>query len=159
MKTIRVSSSFAACSGLNTDSVLAAPEKQWSLGEWIANFISADLPLYDNFEPDDWDAAHVADTMGPDQEYYDDIDQGIIDSLIIISLAAALALLVFYRQQRQLNHRRAREQQAAAAAANPNTHHDDNNAAQNPEREEDRGVFPRVGNPDYNNWVAGGIGH
>jgi hypothetical protein len=44
-------------------------------------------------------------------DYYDEIDDGIVESLIIVGLAAALVFLVYYRQQRQVNHRRAMEQQ------------------------------------------------
>jgi SEL1 protein len=85
--------------------------------------------------------------------YDDPLDDGILESLIIIGLAAALVFLIYYRQQQQLAHRRGEEaaraqqqgQQAAPAAQQP--------------QPEDRGLFPQPGDPEFQQWVAGGIGH
>ena len=70
--------------------------------------------------------------------------------------------------------------QAPAANANTNTNpnnninHGDNHnqaagaenvagaggdAPENNRQEEDRGLFPRPGDPDYGAWIAGGVGH
>jgi SEL1 protein len=85
--------------------------------------------------------------------YDDPLDDGILESLIIIGLAAALVFLIYYRQQHQLAHRRGEEaararQQGEQAAPE----------AQQPQPE-DRGLFPQPGDPEFQQWVAGGIGH
>jgi len=101
------------------------------------------------------------DPMPGGDDNYDDFDDGLVESLIIIGLVATLAFLVYYRQQRQLQNRRnaaaavvnaqpaqgaadAQQQAAGAGAAQP--------AAQ-------PGIFPNPGDPDWNQWVAGGVGH
>lgn len=81
---------------------------------------------------------------GGDNEYYDEADEGIIESLVILALAFTLAFLVYYRQQRQGNARRAREQQGNAPVQ-----------AQG----QDGGFFPRPGDPEFAAWAAGGVGH
>jgi SEL1 protein len=80
---------------------------------------------------------------------YDDIvNDGILESLIIIMLAGALVVLIYWRQQHQLRHRG--EQQAVGAQQ----------GQQNGQpQQEDRGVFPQPGDPDFNAWLAGGVGH
>ena len=80
-------------------------------------------------------------------DYYDKIDEGLVESLIIIGLASALVFLVYYRQQRTLNHRRAAEQQGQAPAQPL------------PGQQPDGGFFPPPGDPNFNQWVAGGFGH
>lgn len=126
------------------------PKKKVSLSEWIANFLEADAAQYQDFEPDDW--VDTNDHM-PGDDYYDDIDEGILESLVILGLAGTLALLVWYRQQRQMNLRRAREQQGNPAAA------DNGAAAVPPQQQDDRGLFPPPDDPNFNNWIVGGIGH
>ena len=80
---------------------------------------------------------------------YDDlIEDGIIESLIIIGLAAALVFLIVYRQQRQEAHRR-----GAGAGA------DAQRQAVGGQAQQDRGVFPQPGDPNFNDWMAGGVGH
>ena len=83
-------------------------------------------------------------------DFYDIIDDGIIDSLIIIGLAATLAFLVYYRQQRQTNHQReTQRQQGQAGAGVPPL----------PGQQPDGGFFPPAGDPNFGQWVAGGVGH
>ena len=91
-------------------------------------------------------------------DYYDEIDEGMFESLVIISLAGALAFLVYYRQQRQQNHRMRMEEQRRR--------HEYVQAAAHPEAEDrlpgqqaDGGFFPPVDDPNFNVWRAGGIGH
>lgn len=128
---------------------VAAPTKEWSLGEWITNFLNDEGLYYDDAAFDD----PYDETMpGGDAGLVDGDETGALESLVIVGLAAALAFLVYYRQQRQQAHRREEEEarrrqqaggqnvgQAAAAA--------------------DRGVFPPPGDPEVANWAAGGIGH
>lgn len=77
--------------------------------------------------------------------YYDDldleIDESVLEGLIIVGLAATLLVLVYMRQQRN------RPQQNGNAAANPG------------QNENDRGFFPRPGDPEFPQWLAGGVGH
>ncbi|KIW86837.1 uncharacterized protein Z519_12623 [Cladophialophora bantiana CBS 173.52] len=119
------------------------------------------------------------DVYGADE--WDEIDDGLIESLIIIALAGALALLVYARQARQRaleeERRQAQHQnqnqnqnqaQGFAQAAAPQQQHQQEQEqppapGQQPEGEgppaQDRGMFPPPGDLDWNNWVAGGIGH
>lgn len=77
--------------------------------------------------------------------YYDelemDIDESILEGLIIFCLAAILLVLIYIRQQR--NRPRPNENRA-----NPGAPGND-----------DGGFFPQPGQPEFRQWVAGGIGH
>jgi SEL1 protein len=83
-----------------------------------------------------------------DSGYYDelelDIDESVLEGLIIIALAATLLILIYVRQQRnrQRENGNAPGQQAARNGGN-----------------NDRGFFPRPGEPEFGQWVAGGVGH
>lgn len=156
------------------DDAGAAKDKPKSLTEWIARFLDAAEEM-DNAETAyagdglDLDAAgrdFGADPMpGGDGEYFDDFDDGLVDSLIIVGLAATLAFLVYLRQQRMQQGRQALPQ-ALPPAPQPVA-----NAAQQAEagRQEEQqqrddeaaagGFFPAPGDPDWNQWVAGGVGH
>lgn len=82
---------------------------------------------------------------GDEDSLYDDgIDNGILESLIIITLAGALVLLVYYRQNRQL-------------AAHIREGGERRNRAER--HLQDQGLFPEPGDPDFAQWVAGGVGH
>lgn len=85
---------------------------------------------------------------GRDDGYYDeldlDLDEGLLEGLVIITLAATLMVLVYMRQQR--NRQRQNDNAGAGGA---------NGAADGG----DRGLFPRPGDPEFAQWVAGGVGH
>ena len=132
-----------------------------SLKEWLGKFIDAaveDALATGQGELDDLE--HIAygepGMPGGDNEYWysgkegddflDDFDDGLLESLIIVALAGALAMLVYMRAQRQ---RDQRERQGQAQVQQP----------QQPVQQQDGGFMPQPGNPDYLNWVAGGIGH
>jgi SEL1 protein len=121
------------------------------LAEWVSNFLRDDQPYYGDADYDD--AYLPADDPMPggdaDGLYDDIIDDGILESLIIIMLAGALVVLIYWRQQHQLRHRG--EQQAAGVQRQEQN-------GQQPQQQ-DRGLFPQPGDPDFNAWVAGGIGH
>ena len=134
------------------------PKKEWSLSEWISNFRADPHPYY-HAADDDYEDEPLPDGMpGADDDYYDDLDDSILESLIIVGLAAALAFLVYYRQQRQTNHRRETEtRQGDGAAAQP-----DNGIPPEqrlPGQQADGGFFPPPDDPNYAQWVAGGVGH
>lgn len=87
-----------------------------------------------------------------DDGYYDDlefdIDEGMLEGLLIVGLAATLLVLVYLRQQQQRN----RQNENAGNQANANGNADGNG-------NDDRGFFPRPEDPEFNQWVAGGVGH
>lgn len=101
------------------------------------------------------------DTMpGGDAPHYpggEGEDDGLVDTMVIMGLAMSLAFFVYYRQQRERAEqaRRLREQQqqqqqpggVAGGGGQPA-------AAQN-----NGGFFPPPGDPNFNQWVAGGVGH
>ncbi|OAX81575.1 hypothetical protein ACJ72_04087 [Emergomyces africanus] len=107
-----------------------------------------------------------------DNTYYDeldlDIDDDILDSLVILALAAALIVLVYVRQRRGLrgmDHGNGNAGAGGAGAGNGNGNGAErpaNNpagpgdAAAGAQGQEDRGFFPRPGDPDFAAWVAGG---
>lgn len=74
-----------------------------------------------------------------------DIDESFLEGLIIVALAATLLILVYVRQQRN----RQREN-AGAGAGVPRVP---------PGGGGDRGMFPQPGQPEFAQWVAGGVGH
>jgi SEL1 protein len=100
---------------------------------------------------------------------WDEFDDGFVESLIIIALAGALALLVYARQARQrvLEEERRQAQNLVQTQQNPTPNQNQNQGEQQPAQGQaqgqgqgqDRGLFPAPGDVDWNNWVAGGIGH
>ncbi|CAD6445418.1 27f8a0ef-c465-4a98-83bd-248810f2d51e [Sclerotinia trifoliorum] len=127
------------------------PRKQWSLGEWISNFLQDDHPYYADYDADDaYSSVHDPMPGGDADGLYDDIlDDGLVESLIIIGLAAALVFLIVYRQQRQEAHRMG---EGAAANAQQNAQPLNGEVP-------NRGLFPRPGDANFDDWVAGGVGH
>ncbi|KKZ67206.1 hypothetical protein EMCG_07104 [[Emmonsia] crescens] len=106
-----------------------------------------------------------------DSSYYDefdlDVDDDIFDSLVILVLAATLIVLVYVRQRRGLRGLGQGDGNAGGggAGAGNGTGQPANNppgpggAAAGAQRQEDRGLFPQPGDPDFAAWVAGGVGH
>ena len=144
--------------------------KNRSFSEWIAHFLEyANEQERDSGQVDDMELDSVIfggnDPMPGGEENYDDFDEGLLESLIIIGLAATLAFLVYYRQQRQLQNQRVVEavpgvdaQRNAAVA--PGAQQQPVNIAPVPEANEgEGGFFPIPGDPDWDQWVAGGVGH
>ncbi|KAK5210263.1 ERAD-associated protein [Exophiala xenobiotica] len=101
------------------------------------------------------------DVYGADE--WEDIDDGLVESLIIIALAGALALLVYARQARQRGleqDRREQQQRAQGQGAQQQQQAGLQGQGQgHAPGGQDGGLFPRPGDPELNNWVAGGIGH
>ncbi|KAJ5089341.1 hypothetical protein N7532_008025 [Penicillium argentinense] len=122
--------------------------------EWVAAFIENEAQYYDALYEGREDDDDFIGSRGLDGEhedgYYDDlefdIDEGMLEGLLIVGLAATLLVLVYIRQQQQRN----RQNQNAANPGNENA----NNGNAN-----DRGFFPRPGDPEFPQWVAGGVGH
>ncbi|KAM0806437.1 hypothetical protein BDR22DRAFT_829023 [Usnea florida] len=165
------------------------PKTEWSLSEWISNFLEEPHPYYHDAGDDDFDEPIPEGMPGDDDGgYYDEIEENILESLIIVGLAAALAFLVYYRQQRQTNHRREMETQLQRQAHpqsqqgpnnnNNNTGNDNDPAQQQQQQQQQRGengippeeqripgqqadggFFPPPNDPNFAQWVAGGVGH
>lgn len=146
---------------------LAENRKRRTFSEWITDFLEYDEDYegYD-FQSDDDDMRFETgnDPMpgGDEDPYYDlelDIDEGLLESMIIIGLAATLVILVYYRQQRNLgrndNHNINNNNNDANAANNAPAEAEEEARA----RENDRGLFPNPGDPEYAQWLAGGVGH
>ena len=131
--------------------------KKRSLSEWLNDFLEADAQQnaeqYAQWEADDWDAGHQHEMPGPDGEYYGDeeLDDGIFESLAIVGLAAVLGVLVYWRQQRQLEARRRQEAEQGQGQAQGD--------GQVAGQQQDGGFFPPPGDPNFNAWAAGGVGH
>lgn len=116
--------------------VLTGKNKEWSLSEWIANFLQ-DNNLYDDelYAEDGLDG-----TIGGGGEGLE--DGGLLESVVIIGVTSGLVLLLWWRQ---------RVQQANAQA-------DD-------ERRRNRGQPAHQAQGDqgegiggFREWAAGGIG-
>ncbi|RDW90074.1 ubiquitin ligase complex subunit HRD3 [Aspergillus mulundensis] len=135
------------------------PKPRRTFSEWIAAFIENDeeeeanyrAQLHKQGEEDDDDILSSSEHHRLDDHddgYYDeldlDIEDSILEGLIILSLAATLMVLVYLRQQRN-NRQRQNDNQGANAAGQANANN--------------RGFFPRPGDPEFAQWVAGGVGH
>ena len=134
-----------------------------NIKEWIAAFIENDEAAYweEVYEARDGDQDLIGsrrlESEHHDDGYYDelefDIDDGMLEGLLIVGLVATLLVLVYIRQQQQRN--RQNEDAANQGNANGNGNwHRNANAEVN-----DRGFFPRPGDPEFAQWVAGGVGH
>lgn len=69
----------------------------------------------------------------------------MLEGLLIVGLAATLLVLVYFRQQQQQRNRQNENVNANAQNGNGNAN--------------DRGVFPQPGDPEFGQWMAGGVGH
>ncbi|GFN14286.1 ERAD-associated protein [Aspergillus tubingensis] len=126
-----------------------------TLKEFIATFIQNNeeeeaafrAQMYKQDEEDELMSSNRLDDHREDG-YYDelelDIDDSFLEGLLILSLAATLLVLVYMRQQR--NRQRQNDNGGANAAAGGNANND-------------RGMFPRPGEPGFNDWLAGAVGH
>ncbi|KAK7745532.1 ERAD-associated protein [Cytospora paraplurivora] len=132
-------------------------KKDWSLSEWITNFLQDDGYYYDDGVG--YDDIYDDTLPGGDAPHYtgEGEDDGLVDTMVIMGLALSLAFFVYYRQQRERAEqaRRQRElleqqqQQGGNVGGAPPPA-----AAQN-----NGGLFPPPGDPNFNQWVAGGVGH
>lgn len=136
--------------------------------EWYTTFIENDAAAYyeelyeTHGEEDDFMGSRGLESEHHDDGYYDDvefdIDDGMLEGLLIVGLAAILLVLVYVRQQGQRN----RQNQDGNANGNANGNGDANgneNGNANGNDNNDRGLFPRPEDPEFAQWVAGGVGH
>ena len=133
------------------------PRKDWSFSDWLSTFLEDPHPYYHGAEDDDGyydDPIPDRGLPGGDDDYYDELDESILESLIIVGLAAALAFLVYYRQNRQANHDRDQQQGQQAEGQAPA-----DGQPLLPGQQPDGGFFPPRDEPGFGGWVAGGVGN
>lgn len=148
----------------------APMKKRRDLAEWVRDFLEADAQYYqdqDGYEADDWDGTEPM--PGGDWDGDGEIDEEVLETLLIGGLLAALAGLFWYRQQRareverrRMNLLQHQQQQQRDQAQQPPPPQQDQQQQQHEEEEDDDddgGLFPPPDDPNWNNWVAGGIGH
>jgi SEL1 protein len=126
--------------------------KTWS--EWLTAFLEADAAAYHvdehAYENDDWDPMPGGDYDGA---YDGDLDDGLVESIVIILLAGALALLVVYRRRRADERQAGGVGDAQAGGVIAEPHIDQARG------DGDGGLFPQPGDPDFAGWAVGGVGH
>ncbi|PFH59512.1 hypothetical protein XA68_12244 [Ophiocordyceps unilateralis] len=79
--------------------------KDWSLAEWIANFLEDDTLSY---EEETREQDSLDGTMGTGEEVLE--DGGVLESVLIIGVTTALVLLLWWRQRMQQGHGQADEE-------------------------------------------------
>ncbi|KAI1378827.1 HCP-like protein [Hypoxylon crocopeplum] len=132
-----------------------SPKKDWSLSEWIANFLQEDDLYYEDAYEEFYDDGTIAGSDGePLGDALDDLD-GVIESLIILGLVGAIMFLMYYRARRQQAHRQAEE--AARQGQQPGAGVGVGQLPQAPQVQ--GGIFPPLGGPDFGQWAAGAVGH
>ncbi|KAK3109748.1 ERAD-associated protein [Teratosphaeriaceae sp. CCFEE 6253] len=145
-----------------------APAKRRSFAEWVRDFLEADAQMYaqELEEADDWGAEQDGGGMGSDGEFWGaegEIDDGVLETLLIGGLVVALGWLVWYRQQQQQRAAEERQRREGVAGQAPVPGDGQREpappAAAAPGQQDDGGFFPQPGEPDWNAWVAGGVGH
>ena len=151
--------------------ISVAPKKEWTFRDWLNNFLEDRHPYYSDGGEEDYSDAPLPEGMpGGDEDYYDDIDESILESFIIIGLAATLAFLVYYRNQRQLEHRRqtmegqagqgrSQQQEQTVQGEGYALMDEQQQPALEGQQQADGGFFPPADDPNYGSWVAGGVGH
>lgn len=139
-----------------------APKKDWSLREWIQNFLQDENAYYeDPYEElyDDTITASDGEPMGDELDA--DLD-GIFESLLILSLVASIMFLMWYRTQRQQAHRQAQEnaaRQQQAAAGIPPPQQNGMPPGRQQQQQPQAPPVPPIGDPNFAQWGAGGVGH
>lgn len=131
------------------------PKKDWSLAEWITNFIQDDILYYEEGLYDDIFDDTIGDRPGGGDEAYDEAN---VELLFIFGLSMALVGLLYYRQMRQQENRREAERMELERRGGQ-AQQQGGQAQGQGQAQQDRGVFPGPGEPEFANWVAGGVGH
>lgn len=117
-----------------TDTLFSGPKRDWSLTEWVANFLDAEDYEYDEHYRD----SIYDGTIGSGEEY--DEDSGLVESLLIIVISLSLVALLWWRQRLQEAHAQAEEARRREQGLPPAPPREDAAAAA------------------FRGWAAGGIG-
>ncbi|KAK4193298.1 hypothetical protein QBC35DRAFT_372309 [Podospora australis] len=137
-------------------------KKEWSLKEWIKNFLQDEGgPYFDDYYDEYLDEENHM--PGGDGATVDEGDDDLLESAAIIGLMAALAFLVMYRNQRQqrLDEARRRQEEEEARRQRGIVDPPQQPVQQQPQQPEPlppQQHFPQPGGPE---WAVGGggIGH
>lgn len=113
----------------------AEKKKDWSLSEWINNFLDGDQFLYE----DDYFEDYYEGTIDSGEDFD---GSSVLESLLIVGVTFALVGLVWWRQRIQLQRAEAEERRRREQGLPPNP--------PLPNDVELMGRFP--------GWAAGGIG-
>ncbi|KAI1815575.1 hypothetical protein GGS20DRAFT_543012 [Poronia punctata] len=152
-----------------------APTKDWSLKEWIQNFLQDENAYYEDAYEDYYDDTITGSDGEPMGDELDDELDGLIDSLLILSLVGSIMFLVWYRAQRmqahrqaQENHRQAQEnaalQQMQQLQQQQQQQHQAGGiggmpGAVPPGQQRPGQPFPPMGGDNFVPWGVGGVGH
>lgn len=79
----------------------AGTKKDWSLGEWITNFIESEG--YDYYDDDAFIDDYYDDAIA-ENDYGDFDEGGVIESILILGVMTALVFLLWWRQRMQQAH-------------------------------------------------------
>lgn len=145
----------------------AGKDKDWSLSEWVANFLKDDATPYDD-EPAYADYMDETIDVG-DEDYLD--AGGVLESFLIIAVTMSLVLLLWYRQRMQQAHAqteqaRRRDQDQGQAPQQQQRQAPPAPPLQQPQPQApplipppEQGLNPGdPGNPLFGAWAAGGMG-
>ncbi|KAK2768329.1 ERAD-associated protein [Arachnomyces sp. PD_36] len=175
---LRARSFWNSITGGGVNSIRSEPDPKAprTLKEWITTFLDNDEEEYyshlhryheDHDHDDPTSSNQDSSSSHHDQDsntgtYYDEIDvdleDGVLESLVIVALAATLVVLVYVRQQRALRRQQQQGQGQGQQGQQQGQQHP-GAVANNAAPDNDRGFFPRPDEPEFGQWAAGGVGH
>lgn len=148
---------------MSNNMLLTAPpppdvKKDWSLSEWIANFIKDDG--YYDYEDDVYLDDLYDDTIGGGGNEGDLDEGGLVESLLIIGVMGALVFLLWWRQRIQQAHaQRHEEQQRQQQQMHNEQYQQQQQQAQQAQQAQQQAQQGDVRPDDpFPGWAAGGLG-
>lgn len=149
---LRVRSAWNTITHGDVHSIQEEPSKikDWSLSEWIANFLKDDARYYDDDE--DLYSDYMDDTLDVGDEDYLDAG-GVLESILIIGVTMTLVLLLWYRQRMQ--QARAQVEHVRREEQNPPPQQPGQQPGQQPQGQGGDPANPPDG---FAGWAAGGVG-
>lgn len=142
--------------GIDSSDDTTALKKRRTFSEWLEDFLLADAEMaaLEQQEADDWDAAHDHGSDATGEAFWaqngDEMDDEMLVTLLVGGLIAALAALLWYRQ-REARAAEARRRAQQGLVVEPPLPIEG--------QQQDGGFFPQPGEPGWNDWIAGGVGH
>ncbi|KAK2593201.1 ERAD-associated protein [Conoideocrella luteorostrata] len=124
--------------------------KDWSLSEWISNFLKEDARYYDD---EDLYSDYMDDTLDVGDDDYIDAG-GVLESVLIIGVTMSLVLLLWYRQRMQQVHPQAEDiRPQGEGQGQGRDQEQQQQRADPPQAPGGRNMADRFGG-----WAAGGMG-
>lgn len=146
--------------GVGPEEVEGEKKGRRTFTEWIVDFLEADAQQYYE-DADDWEGREGM--PGGDYDYTDEeLEEGVLEMLIIGSLVAVLGGLIWYRERRRreaAEEAARRQGQGQLGVGVQQGVEQQANLGVQQQQQHDQGMFPQPGDPAWNDWVAGGIGH